>query len=93
MKNILDGKDANLSGDRLSTCSKISCYGKTVANSQKTFTIKINVLGFSITEKVQKEHSDNDWELEREGDERNVVIVEMKLISSNYRSKRFVRKS
>ena len=49
-------------------------------------TIKINVLWLGITEEVEEEDSNNDGELEGEGDERNVVIVEVELIASNYGS-------
>ena len=49
-------------------------------------TIKINVLWLGITEEVEEEDSNDDRELEGEGDERNVVIVEVKLIASNYGS-------
>ena len=49
-------------------------------------TIKINVLWLGITEEIEEEDSNNDGELEGEGDERNVVIVEVELIASNYRS-------
>ena len=47
-------------------------------------TIKINVLWLGITEEVEEEDSNDDRELEGEGDERNVMIVEVELIASNY---------
>ena len=49
-------------------------------------TIKINVLWLGITEEVEEEDSNDDRELEGEGDERNVMIVEVELIASNYGS-------
>ena len=65
VKNIFDGNDANLSGVRLSTCSAIIrinqlimdnnvCINIIMKDFYISFTFKINIFWFSITEKVEK---------------------------------------
>ena len=56
-------------------------------------SIKINVFWLGITEEVKEEDSNDDRELEGEGDERNVMIVEVELIASNYGSTKVQRVS
>ena len=72
----------------MSTCSKriVSIYY--ARKKLILITIKINVLRFCITEKVEEEQGYHDRKLEGESDERNVEVVEMELISNNDGPKR-----
>lgn len=71
----------------MSTCSEKVVLHYQIISIQNNFTIKVNVLGFCITEKVEKEHGNHNRKLERKCDERNVVVVKVELVANNDGSK------
>ena len=67
-KSILEGKEANLSGVRFSSCSSRSMYFGLASLNRRMSRFRVNDDDL-IPEEVEEEDSDHDGELEGEGDE------------------------